>query len=204
MENFKEKTIETYNKIAPSFSKANFDHFWIDELEQFKKLINGKKVIDIGCGAGRDASAFLTEGFDYIGVDASEKMLEVARNRVPRGRFKQMDFFNLKFPDNTFDGFWAAASFLHIPKNEIKRALQEAKRVTRFSGAGFVSVKEKTTIDEGMVNENKHGGISRYFSFYTQPELKKILEEEGFTLLETITHQESDSPTNWLCFFVRK
>jgi ubiquinone/menaquinone biosynthesis C-methylase UbiE len=200
----KQKTTETYDKIASSYSSSHFDHFWIEEFDFYKSIIKGKKVIDLGCGAGRDAAVFVKNGFDYTGIDISEGMLKVASERVPEGKFQKMDFYKTIFPDSTFDGFWAAASFLHAPKKDIVGVLQEAKRITKNDGVGFVSVKEKKEIDEGMIEENKYGGISRYFSFYTQNEFKNILEQNGFSVLRMSTHKEDNGQrTNWLCYFVK-
>ncbi len=201
---FKQKTKDAYDKIALAYSKRNFDHFWIDEFEFFRSIIDGSKVIDLGCGAGRDASVFVEKGFDYTGIDFSEGMLSVARRRVPNGRFEQMDFSKMKFPDDTFDGFWAAASLLHIPKKEIDRVLQEVKRIVKSGGVGFISVREKTQIDEALVDEKKSGGISRYFAFYERNEFDKILQDNGFLVMKITTHTENDKrATNWLCYFVK-
>ena len=194
--NIKQKTTETYNKIALGYSESHFTHFWIEEFDFFKSIIRGKKVIDLGCGAGRDAAVFVENGFDYTGIDASEEMLKVASKRVPKGKFQQMDFSKTNFPSGTFDGFWASASFLHIPKKDIAGALQEAKRITKNSGVGFISVKEKTEMDEGMISESRYGGISRYFSFYTREELKNLLEQSGFSVIKITTHKEDDEKKN--------
>lgn len=121
-------TRDTYSVIAEEYNKANFNPFWNDEFKKFKQLIPGKKVIDIGCGAGRDAVVFTQENFDYTGIDTSPEMLAIAKQRAPKGTYIEMDFFDLQFKDNTFDCFWATASFLHVPKNEIKNVLLEAKR----------------------------------------------------------------------------
>src|SRR3989339_412761 len=139
MKTDKEKTIDTYNKIAPKYSKGHFVHFWTDEFEIYKSLIKGNKVLDLGCGAGRDAAVFVENGFDYTGIDASEGMLKVASERVPKGKFQKMDFSKTIFQDGEFDGFWAATSFLHIPKRDVARVLQEAKRIIKNGGAGFIS-----------------------------------------------------------------
>ena len=88
----KQKTVETYDKIASGYSADHFTHFWIEEFDFYKSIINGKKIIDLGCGAGRDAAVFVENGFDYTGVDASEGMLKVASERVPKGKFQKMDF----------------------------------------------------------------------------------------------------------------
>ncbi len=201
---FKQKTTETYDKIAFGYSAGHFDHFWVDEFDFYKSMTSGKKVIDLGCGAGRDAAVFVENGFDYTGIDASDGMLKVASERVPKGKFQKMDFGKTIFPDEEFDGFWAAASFLHIPKNDVAGVLQEAKRITKNGGIGFISVKEKNGMDEGMIDENKYGGISRYFSFYTQDEFKNLLEQNGFSVVRMSTHTEHDrQKTNWLCYFVK-
>ncbi|MCL1929556.1 class I SAM-dependent methyltransferase [Candidatus Saccharibacteria bacterium] len=107
---------QTYDKIASSYSKRNYEHFWIDEFDYYKSIIDGKKVVDLGCGAGRDAEVFVKNGFDHTGVDASSGMLKIAKKRVPSGNFRKMNFAKLSFKDSEFDGFWAAASFLYVPK----------------------------------------------------------------------------------------
>lgn len=197
----KRKTAETYDKIASVYSNTRVAHFWVDEFDFFKSIIDGKKVIDMGCGEGRDAIIFTKNGFDYTGIDISSGMLKIAKERVKSGVFQQADFSETDFPNGTFDGFWAAASFIHVPKDDIRSVLQEARRVTKAGGVGFISMKEKTGIDEGMITDEKYGGASRYFSFYTQDEFRKILEENGFSILKFATHAEGKN--NWLCYFVK-
>lgn len=72
---FKEETKKTYDTIAAEYSKANFKPFWVEEFKKYSSLVEGKKILDIGCGAGRDAVVFTEAGFDYTGIDASQAML---------------------------------------------------------------------------------------------------------------------------------
>ncbi len=197
----KSKTAETYDKIASAYSGTRVTHFWVDEFDFFKGSIDGTKVIDFGCGEGRDAIIFIQNGFDYTGVDISEGMLQIARERVSGGVFQQVDFSKVDFTAGTFDGFWAAASFIHVPKEEIRVVLQEAKRVMKTGEVGFISMKEKGEMDEGMVYEERYGGMGRYFAFYTQDEFRNILEANGFAVLKSTTHPEGKN--NWLCYFVK-
>lgn len=200
-----EETIKTYDKIAQDYSEGHFEHFWVDEFDYFKDIIPGKKVVDIGCGAGRDAAVFVENDFDYTGIDASEGMLKVASDRVKDGKFIKMDFYNLKLLPESFDGFWAAASILHIPKEKTKGVLNSLKDILKPGGVGFISIKEKTGMDEGMIDQNRYGGISRYFAFYTIEEFKKLLEDIGFEVLRTSVKVEDDEEeTRWLNFFVKK
>ena len=198
-----DKTVQTYNKIAKEYSESHFDpKFWGKEFKIFEGLIKGKKVIDIGCGAGRDAVLFIENGFDYTGIDASSEMLRIARGRVKEGKFLLMDFYELDFPRNTFDGFWAVASMLHVPKIKAAKVLREIREIIKQYGVGFISVKERKSMVEGVIKENKYGGIKRYLSFYKKEEFQKLLRSNGFSIIKSHILKEGD--TNWLCYFVEK
>ena len=74
-----------------------------------------RRVVDLGCGAGRDYPAFEERGIDYLGVDASEGMLTVARERFPSANFEAQDLCALDLPARSFDGAFANASLQHVP-----------------------------------------------------------------------------------------
>ena len=199
------KTTEAYNKIASEYNKRNYQSFWIKEYSYFKELISGDKVVDLGCGAGRDAEQFVKDAFDYLGVDSSEKMLDLAKERVPEAQFRLLDLRDLDLPVSSFDGFWASASLLHFPKVEIPTILKSFYNLLKTGGVGFISVKAKQAVSEGFIKEDKAGGIERYFSFFTEDELTKFLEEARFKIVK-LSHLFEDDPlqTEWLCFFVKK
>lgn len=198
-----QSTVEAYNKIAGEFHSRNNAPLYEELYALFASHIkSGDHILDIGCGTGRDAEELVKLGLEYTGIDASEGMLAIARGRVKAGRFILGNFYKLNFPDNTFDGFWAAASFLHAPKTDMPILLQEAKRVTKSNGIGFISLKQKTLMDEGYIKETKAGGIERYFAFYTKEEFKNILEKYAFEILSTRIKIEKDG-TNWLCSIVK-
>ena len=67
-----------------------------------------RRVVDLGCGAGRDFPAFEERNIDYLGVDASEGMLTVARERFPSANFEAQDLCKLDLPARGFDGAFAA------------------------------------------------------------------------------------------------
>ena len=73
-----------------------------------------RRVVDLGCGAGRDFPAFEERNIDYLGVDASEGMLTVARERFPDGSFEAQDLCALDLPARSFDGAFANASLQHV------------------------------------------------------------------------------------------
>ena len=200
-------TIQAYDKSTSIYNKTHFEPFWIKEFEFYKKMVPGKKILDIGCGAGRDAVVFVKNKFGYLGIDASEGMLKVAKKRVKRGKFKRMDFYKLNFPANSFDGTWAAASLLHIPKNKIRGVLKQIKRIIKPGGISFISLKEKKDFEEGIVPYERNPGTFRYWSYYIQKEFEAILKSVGFKVVKSMKHKEKEkdgSTTIWLCFFARK
>ena len=200
-----DKTTEAYNKIAEEYNKRNFIHFFNKEYEFYKSIISGKKVVDLGCGTGRDAEFFVNDSFDYLGIDSSEEMLKIAKEKVKDGHFAVMDLRNIDLPSKSFDGFWASASLLHFSKKEVPFILKSFYNLLKDDGVGFISVKEKRGMDEGLIKEDKCGGIERYFSFYTEEELSNFLKDAGFTIIKySYLLEEAPSDTKWLCFFVKK
>ena len=200
--------IDTYDRIAPYYGKKNFGPFWKREFPIFQKLIKGKKIVDLGCGTGRDAVIFLKHKFDYLGIDLSPGMLKEAKKRAPRGKFKVMDLYKLKLPKESFDGFWASASFLHIPKKRIGTVLRSARALLKDDGVGFISVKEKKKLGEEIIKKDMYDGrvkdTKRFFANYTKMEFTQLLERNGFKLVRFTRKWGPNTKAFWLCFFVKK
>ena len=201
-----DKTIQTYDRIAKDFARLHKDTKWQEEFNYFSKLVIGKKVIDIGCGHGQEALLFLKAGFDYTGIDASRNMLREAKKIVSKGKFVLMDFYNLKFPKESFDGFWAASSLLHVPKVRVSEVLGQIRRILKKNGIGFISLKERKNLDEGMIKDNQYGGSERFFAFYGLGEFERILLENGFEIIKKyrLKREDNGKIKDLLCYFVRK
>src|SRR3989338_8476086 len=200
-----QKTLEAYKTIAQTRNKTHGNpDFWRSEFEKFSKLLPVGKVIDIGCGGGRDAVLFTDAGYDYIGVDLSEEMLVGARELLSNADFRQMDMYSLDFQPDSFDGFWAAASLLHIPKRNVAKVLEQIKKTVKSGGIGFFAVKEGD--DERMVKGSLKGD-ERFFAFYKEEEFLKLLQENRFEVLEYKRDMREYNPpknlTVWLLYFVK-
>ncbi len=201
------QTIQSYNKIAKDYNQINYEpEFWLDEFKFFRSLLLDRKVIDIGCGTGRDAILFTDHNFDYLGVDASAGMLKIAKQKVPKAKFLKSDFYHLEPNLKGFDGFWAAASLLHVPKNKIKPILKSLFKVIKEGGTGFISLKprKKKNIGEEMILDKRYNNIQRFFSYYGKSEFRKILTDSGFKVVKITEKLELPENKLWLCFFVVK
>ncbi|MEJ7841159.1 MAG: class I SAM-dependent methyltransferase [Rubrobacter sp.] len=89
----------------------------------------GKRLLDIGCGAGVLARSLSDRGAYVSGVDPNAEVLALAREAVPTGTFHQAGAEALPFADGSFDGVIFLNSLHHVPKRAMRRALEEAARV---------------------------------------------------------------------------
>jgi ubiquinone/menaquinone biosynthesis C-methylase UbiE len=102
---------------------------WEDELRLLEDVIRGLppvRTLDVACGTG-----FLTRHLrgDVVGLDASERMLEVARGQAPAARFEHGDALSLPFEDGAFERVFTSYFYCHLEQEERDRFLAEARRV---------------------------------------------------------------------------
>lgn len=194
------ETLKSYNKYSKLWAEShmNFD-FWEKELKKFQKYLPEGRVLEIGSGGGRDAREFIKSGYDYTGVDISKGLLEAAKKQNPGAKFLLKSVYDLDFPENYFDGFWACAVLLHIPKSRINTALKQIRQIVKPQGIGFISVKkgkgEKITIEPPPDGR-------RFFSYYTLKELSDVLHKNGFEVLYSNESKRTVKWT-WLTYFVK-
>lgn len=197
------ETLEVYEKTAKHFSKIHpkrTDETMLGILADFVVNLRGKKVLDIGCGSGRDSKYFLEKGLKVTGIDYSRTFINIASKKVPNAKFLQMDMRKLEFPGNSFDGVWAEASFLHIPKNQARKTLIGIKRILKKDGLLHISVKKGE--GEKFVKKDEYIGMAKFFSFYSPDEFRKLIESCGFNIIELIETKKDD--TNWIHILARK
>jgi demethylmenaquinone methyltransferase/2-methoxy-6-polyprenyl-1,4-benzoquinol methylase len=102
---------------------------WNDELHELEQIIADfppKRTLDVACGTG-----FLTRHLrgEVVGLDASERMLELARGQAPSAEFVRGDALSLPFADGTFERVFASYFYCHLEADERARFLAEARRV---------------------------------------------------------------------------
>src|SRR3989344_9680523 len=98
MEDKLKETIQTYDKIASIYSEYKFPKLLQFQLNKFISLLIGKKILDAGCGSGRDLQYFNEEGLDVTGIDISKGMLRECKRRAGIMGL-QMDMRKMSFQD---------------------------------------------------------------------------------------------------------
>jgi ubiquinone/menaquinone biosynthesis C-methylase UbiE len=171
---------------------------WINEIEQFHTLLPEGNILEIGVGAGKEAALLASKGYTYAGIEPALGLLKLIQNSNPTLSLLHMNLFDMTFTDNAFDGFWSAATLLHIPKSKIDHALQAIKRVVKPEGLGFIS------LIKGF-NEIIDQETNRFFALYTIEEMTGILVKNNFVLEQAYECAGRGLKTDreWLCFFVR-
>lgn len=128
------------------------------------------KVVEIGCGDGRDASEIIPRCSSYEGFDPSVGLLELARSRLPDARFVEADALTYEYPDE-IDVVFAFASLLHVSRSDFKRATSKAGNALKQDGILYLSLKERPEYTE-EIQEDKFG--IRKFFYYNVPEVVKL------------------------------
>lgn len=171
------QTIAYYDSNAKEYAKTtqNIDFHTIQDTF-LSYLKPNAKILDLGCGAGRDTKYFLDKGYKVDAIDGSKQMCLEA-SRYTGIQVIQMNFHDLNAV-NEYDGIWACASLLHIPSLELPQIFQHIFKALKNNGILYVSFKYGNF--EG-VRDN------RYYTDLTEDTLKKILTEAGKDQSYTVT-----------------
>lgn len=162
-----EATIDYYEKHADEFviSTSSIDMGAL--YERFERYLSyGARILDLGCGSGRDSLYFHRRGYDVVAVDPSNAMCKKTRTIVDIPVIT-LGAEDLAFNEE-FDGVWACASLLHIPLERIEFALK----------AIFSSLKDKGILYCSW----KYGGgerieNGRFYSYYNELTLNTIIQQ---------------------------
>tara|TARA_R110001606_G_scaffold398569_1_gene577940 strand:+ start:3283 stop:3900 length:618 start_codon:yes stop_codon:yes gene_type:complete len=205
MRKTKNITINSYNKTAEEYYKIVSSFELLPELEIFiNRVIKDGKILDLGCGPGHHSRVFLENGFTVAGIDLSTEMIAIAKKEVAGVNFQVMDILDLKFEKESFDGIWASASLLHIPKKNLKSVLKKLKNIMVKGGILYISLKKG--VGSEILKDNRYGGVDKYYVYYQQEEIAEILKSVGFEIIEKEQKIRRDYyDTNpWIHLFCKK
>ena len=191
-------TLNYYEKNADSFTAGTQNVEFYDVQGRFiRHLPAGSRILDFGCGSGRDTKFFLEQGYQVDATDGSENLCRIAAEYagIP---VRQMLFSELAAEDE-YDGVWACSSILHLPKAELEDVLRKIIRAMKDGGYLYTSFRYGTF--EGLRGE-------RHFTDFTEetfeiflrafPELQ-IMEE--WTSMDVRPGRED---VKWLSVILQK
>ncbi|HWQ60187.1 MAG TPA: class I SAM-dependent methyltransferase [Candidatus Fimivivens sp.] len=178
---------EVYDKIAEKYAELFSE---VKELfEEYVALLpeNGR-VIDIGCGVGTEAGYLSDHGFDVIGIDFSEGMLEQARKAYPDVDFRKADFREMPSDIGKADGVVASYSLIHIPKVDVTGVLQDIRRILKEEGMVFLGLQMGES-GEMFVDEPLKKGEQLFLNIFSREEIERLLSGSGFRIIKSFSRK---------------
>jgi len=185
MEEYVNKTLMHYENSAESFWQGTKDHDVFQNYAALQTRLperSGMRILDFGCGPGRDLKHFKGRNHIPTGIDGCEAFCKMARDFSGCEVLCQ-NFCNLDLPANEFDGIFANASLFHIPKKDFSRVLSELYACLKTGGILFSS--------NPRGNCEQFDG-SRYGHYMEFDDYVKYVEDAGFTLVDHYYR-----PTGW-------
>ena len=141
LDHISQGTLAHYNERAEDFWTGTRDHDVQQNMTALLEHIEAAapfRILDFGCGPGRDLKAFAALGHQPVGVDGSARFVQMARDYSGCTVWQQ-DFLKLDLPAAHFDGVFANASLFHVPSQELPRVLRELCATLKPGGVLFSS-----------------------------------------------------------------
>ena len=161
-------TLDYYNKNSEEYFNSTLNVDMTNTYKAFLKLVpEGGKILDLGCGSGRDSMNFIKLGYEVTAVDGAKKLAKKASvllgNEVIVSTFEELEL------KEKFHGIWACASLLHIKREDLKIVLNNLYNNLEDNGVFYMSFKygEKEYVDDK----------NRYFNCFTDESIISFINE---------------------------
>ena len=193
----------TYDEVAVRYAVVNaqMPPAVLDSAMQLLEMVGARaRILELGCGHGRDAAWFEAHGADVVAADLSAGVLAETQQRVS-GPVVQLDMRAPAFRGTVFDGVWSNAALLHLPKASVPDVLGEVRRILKPGGVFFVSIQ----VGEGEIWEPVSYGqpVARFFSRYAPAEFGALIEVAGMQLLD-VEESHGGPRRHWAHYFARR
>jgi SAM-dependent methyltransferase len=172
-----QRTLAHYDDAADAFWEGTRDH---DVSQNVRALLSHldpgpRRILDLGCGPGRDLLTFRDLGHEAVGLDGAARFVAMAR-RHSGCEVLHQDFLALDLPAAGLDGVFANASLFHVPRQELPRVLGELRTALRPRGVLFASNPH---------GQNQEGWNHGRYRTYLDPETwRAVVGDAGFVELE--------------------
>lgn len=196
-------TIKVYEEGAQTFLKR-----WTARRKRSSALLaewmgglpRGARVLDLGCGGGQDAQVLRRKGYRVVGMDLTAAFLRVAREELPLLLLVRADMRELPFRAASFDGVWAAASLIHLPKADATRVLRALRQLAK-PGATLAATLTYGTKSGLLANGWMPG---RYFARWKKDELARALRRAGWQVLSLRVVSNRERKGRWINVIARR
>jgi len=186
------KTIHSKTRHAYNLAAQKYHELFHNELKEKAydrnlldsfggKFDKGALICDAGCGPSVHIGRYLADkGMRVVGIDISDRCIEMAKALNPDMPFKREDIMKLSFGRDAFDGIISYYSIIHTPKKSVGKIFQEFHRVLKPNGYLLVAVKAGS--EEGYVHELLGIKADIYFSYFHEKEIESYFKKAAFAV----------------------
>lgn len=171
-------SVAAYSNNPEGYEKSYRDHR-LQLPQRFISMLPGQsRVLDLGCGPGRDLDIFANGGHTVTGVDLNVDFVKMAGSRhdVHLADMRQLTTL---FSDNEFDGIWAQASLVHLSGDDARCVLADCLQLLTSNGIFYTCVP--TTGETGWKTEQDG---TRWYTVWPETSFVTEIEEAGFLIAE--------------------
>jgi SAM-dependent methyltransferase len=162
-------TLQFYRRNAEAYAKREITSRHARLTKFLALLPPGAAILELGCGAGGDSAEMLARGYDVTPTDGSPEMADVASRRLGRP-VKTLLFHDLDAVE-AYDGVWANACLLHVPRDQLANVLALIHRALKPGGAFYASYKSG--------NGDGRDTLDRYYNYPTEDWLRATYGQSG-------------------------
>ena len=190
--NYYDNNIDSYKKLWLDDFSSNYN-FEIPDI--FLSYLNkNSKILDMGCGTGRDSKYFKELGHIVKSIDGSIEMCKIASNLLNE-EVEQLNFLDINY-NNEFDGVFACASLLHLSNEDLLIVLNKISNALKENGILYTCFKygDSTRVDNG-----------RFYNDMNEEKFINILTNvEDLKILKTLVTEQYKSNTKFINYIIRK
>jgi SAM-dependent methyltransferase len=171
-------TIGQYRAMAASYRDGTWDHDVSQNIQALLAAITGSppyRILDLGCGPGRDLITFRDLGHVVVGLDGCPEFVAMAR-AVSGCEVWQQDMLAMTLPAASFDGAFANAVLFHVPSRALPNVLARLHTALKPGGVLLAS-NPRGQDEEGFVD-------GRYACFYSIKTWRRLVSSSGFALVD--------------------
>jgi len=187
---------EYYNKNTEAFYENTVNAKMNETYDIFEEYLVGNKILDLGCGSGRDSLYFLNKNYNVAALDVSENLAKKAGELIGKEVIVK-DMLDIDYI-NEFNGIWACASILHIKRDNILDMFKKCYNSLETDGIFYSSFKYR---------DNDYEKEGRAFTCFKEEGMEKLIKLTDFKIIKiwkTVDVRPGRPEEYWLNILLRK
>ena len=188
---------EDYNAIANTYAKCYSEiDYCKSYIDEFITKLSGKKILDVGCGAGQITDYLTQKGLETTGIDFSKELLKIAEQNFPNSKFILADICEYEQKEKV-DGIITKDVLFHLSDEDLFAVLKKFKRLLKQSGNLCIIMDMPKEAGEQIFVEELDDKYQIYYNYLTPEKLRNLLEQTGFNIENMQIVKDNDNASSY-------